>query len=158
MEISGLFCHSDFTWNRFWSFWSTKIYHFDHLSSFEFWIFGNFWHFQVWNVSKNQKFKVFKIVRRQFLTLWNRPKLISRKIIVIGNLLNFHTVEYLQLKFSIMLPRSGVINFTVFRNQNCLHVFECATLTFHSKKEKKMSWHHCIFTITRYIYRKAYLQ
>ena len=27
------------------------------LSSFEFQIFGNFWNFQVWNVSKNQKSK-----------------------------------------------------------------------------------------------------
>ena len=25
VEISGFFCHSDFTWNQFWSFLSTKI-------------------------------------------------------------------------------------------------------------------------------------
>ena len=52
MEITRFFCHSDFTWNQFWSFWSPKNYHCDHLSGSEFWTFGHFWHFQAWNSPK----------------------------------------------------------------------------------------------------------
>ena len=36
----------------FWSFWSPKNCHFDYFSSYEFWIYGNFWHFQVWILPK----------------------------------------------------------------------------------------------------------
>ena len=53
VEVSGFFCHSDFTWNRFWSFWSPKNCHLDHFCSSEFLIFGYFWHFlKVWNSQK----------------------------------------------------------------------------------------------------------
>ena len=80
--------------------------HFDHLSCCEFCILGNFWHFHVWNVSKNQESKLQKLLKRQFLTFWNHPKLISRKIRVAEKLLNFHNVEYPQPKVPIRMPRS----------------------------------------------------
>ena len=35
-----IFCHSDFTWNQFWSFWSPKNCHFNHFSKYEFLFFG----------------------------------------------------------------------------------------------------------------------
>ena len=54
--------------------------------------FDSFWHFQVWNFSKNQYAKPPKWLKWQFLTLWNQLKLIWRKIRVAGKLLNFITV------------------------------------------------------------------
>ena len=41
--------HSDFLWNQFWSYWNHQNCHFHNFSCSEFWIFGNFWHFQVGN-------------------------------------------------------------------------------------------------------------
>ena len=76
VEISGFICHSDLTWNQCWSFWSHKNCHFDHLSSSEVYIFGNFWLFQVWN-SKNQSSKPSKLLKWQILTFWNQPEFIS---------------------------------------------------------------------------------
>ena len=64
---------------------SPKNYHFDHFSSSEFWIFEDFWHFQVWNFSKDQNTTPLKLLKRQFLTSWNQLKLISRKIRVARN-------------------------------------------------------------------------
>ena len=80
VEFSRFLCHSDFTWNQFWSFWSIKNCHFDHLISSEFWTFGDFWQFLVWNFSTNQNSKPSKLLNQQILTFWNPPKLISRKI------------------------------------------------------------------------------
>ena len=57
VEISGFFCYSECMWHQFWSFWSPKNCHFDHMSSSEFSSFGYFWHFQVWNSQKNQNSK-----------------------------------------------------------------------------------------------------
>ena len=59
VEISGFFCHSDFTWNLFWSFWSPKNCHFDHLSMSEFWIFGNFLTFS--SARDFQKIKIWSL-------------------------------------------------------------------------------------------------
>ena len=39
---SEFFCHSDFMWNQFWSFWSPKNCNLDYLICSEFWIFVNF--------------------------------------------------------------------------------------------------------------------
>jgi len=113
----------DFTWNQFWSFWSPKNNHFDHLSSSEFWIFGYFWHLQVCYFQTKTKFKASKIVKWQFLALWNQPKLISRKIRVAGKFVNFNTVEYIQSKFPIRLLQisSKMNNFNgliLSQNQN----------------------------------------
>ena len=65
-ENFRLFYRSDFMSNLCWSFWSPKNCHFDHLSSSEFWIFGNFWHFQVWNFSKNKYSKPSKLLNGSF--------------------------------------------------------------------------------------------
>ena len=46
LENSWFFCQSDFTWNQFWSFWRPINCHFDHLSSYEFWILGIFYMFK----------------------------------------------------------------------------------------------------------------
>ena len=44
VKISGIFCHSeDFTWNQFWSAWSSKNCYFAYLSSSEYWTFGFFY-------------------------------------------------------------------------------------------------------------------
>ena len=61
----------------------------------QLWIlhFGNFWHFQGWNFSKNQNSKPSKLFKGLFLTFRNQPKLILRKIRVSGKLLNFPIVE-----------------------------------------------------------------
>ena len=42
VEISVFFCRSDFTWNQFGSFWSSKNCQFDFMNFTEFWIFGYF--------------------------------------------------------------------------------------------------------------------
>ena len=82
------FWHLYSTWNQFQSFWSPKNCH---LRSSEFWTFGNFWHLQVCNFSKNQNSKPQNCwMKRQFLTSSNHPKLIWRKILVAGKLLYFH--------------------------------------------------------------------
>ena len=52
MEKQVFFFHSDFTWNQFWSFCSSKNCHFYHMMSSEFWIFGCFSRFQVWIFQK----------------------------------------------------------------------------------------------------------
>ena len=103
MEISGFFCHSDFTCNQVWSFWSPKNYHFTHLRSSEFQIFGNFWHFQVWNYYINQNSMPPKLLKQQFLTFWNEQKLISRKIRTAAQLLNFQVCRVLWMKMQIKL-------------------------------------------------------
>ena len=99
MEISGFFCHLDFAWNQFWSFWNPRSCHFDHLSTSEFWILEDFWHFLVWYFSKNQNWKPSKFLKWQFLTFSNQLKLISRTIRLAGKLLNFYTLEHPQSKF-----------------------------------------------------------
>jgi len=57
-----LHCHTDFTWNQFWSFWSPKNCHLDHFSSSEFLIFDNFWLFKC-GIPKKSQLKAFKIHR-----------------------------------------------------------------------------------------------
>ena len=46
VKISGIFYHLEFTWNQYWSFGNPKNCDFNHLSSSELWIFGNYWHFK----------------------------------------------------------------------------------------------------------------
>ena len=55
-------------------------------------IFFENWHFQVCNISKNENLEPSKLLKRQFLTFRNQPKLISRKFRVAEKWLNFHTV------------------------------------------------------------------
>ena len=105
-----IFCHTDFTWNQFWAFWTAKV---AILWPFEkFWIL-DFWHFQVWNISKNQHWKPPKLLKWHFLTFSNQSQLISRKIKVEGKLPNFHNFEYPHPKFPIMLTRS--VDFAVWK-------------------------------------------
>ena len=80
LEYTGFFYLSDFMWNQVWSFWFLKPQncHFEQLSSSEFWFFENWWHHQVCNLSKNKNSKPSKLLKQQFLTSWNQPKLISR--------------------------------------------------------------------------------
>ena len=83
-----------------------KNCHFDHLSTYEVWIFENLWHFQVWNFSKYQYSKPPKLLKWLFLTFQNQSKLISSKIRVPGKSLDSYTVKYPQSKIPIWLPRS----------------------------------------------------
>ena len=106
MDISGLFCHSDFTRNQFWSIWSHQKCHSHHLSSSEWELLT----FSKVNFFQKSKFKASKLLKWQCLTFWNQPKLISHKIRVAGKWLNFLTVEYPKSKFPIRLPRSVLIN------------------------------------------------
>ena len=101
VEISGFFCHSDLTWTWFWSLWSPKKCHVDYLSSSEFWIFGNFWHFQVWIFSKYQNSNPPKWLKWYFLIFWNPTKFMLCKFIVAWKLLNLHIVEYPHSKMKI---------------------------------------------------------
>ena len=59
-----------------------------------FWIliFGQFLIFSNMEFPKNQDSKPPKWIKWQFLTFWNQPKLISRKMTVAGKLPNFHNV------------------------------------------------------------------
>ena len=61
VEISRFFCHLHFTWNQLWSFWSPQNCHFDDISSFEFWLFGNFLTFSYMNFFPKSKLKAYKI-------------------------------------------------------------------------------------------------
>ena len=75
------------------------------------WVAMNFelWQFLTFSSVKffwKSKFNIFKTVKTAFLTFWNQLKLISRKIIMAGKLLNFHCMEYPQSKSPIRLPRS----------------------------------------------------
>ena len=85
MEISGLFYHSDFTRNQFWSFWSHQKWH--------FWPFEQLWNLNFWELLQVKfflkiKFKASKIVKTAVFENWNQPKLISHKIRVAGKWLN----------------------------------------------------------------------
>ena len=123
MEISGFFCHLDFTWNQFWSFWSSKNCCFNHLRSSEFWFFWELLIFPGVKCPKSQNSNSSKLVKPQFLTLWNQPKLISRKIRVAEKLPNFHTLESPQSKFPIRLPRSVLVSiYNLY-----VHRHECTT-------------------------------
>ena len=92
-EISGFFRHSDFTWNQFLVILNTQSCILNHFSSSTFWNFGTFWHFQVWNFSKNQHSKPLRLLKWQFLTIWNQSKLISRKIRWSRNLISLHLFQ-----------------------------------------------------------------
>ena len=102
---------------EFQNFDTTQILreiNFGHLRSSEFWIF---WHFQVWNFSKNQNSMPSKLLVRQFLTYCKQLKLISLKIAA-GKMLIFYSVEYPKLKFAIRLPRSVLfqLKYPVYRH------------------------------------------
>ena len=68
-----IFLHLRFFVKAIWILWSFKNCHFDHFSSTEFWIFGIFLHFQVWNfqIPKNRNSKLPKLLKRQVLNFWN---------------------------------------------------------------------------------------
>ena len=107
----------EINFGHFRQFEAPKTRIFDHLSSSEYCIFGNFSLFQMWNFfpkkkKKNQvsSIKLTELLKIQFLTFWNQPKLISRKTWVPGKLLDFHTVRNPQSKFSIRLYWS-VLNY-----------------------------------------------
>ena len=51
VEISGFFCHSDFTWNQFQGFSKYQNCHFSNCREIEFWFYGKF---QSWKLSKWQ--------------------------------------------------------------------------------------------------------
>ena len=131
VEISGFFCHSD-TWNQIWSFWSHKYCNFDH---FEFWIFENFWHCQVWNFSKNQNSKPPKLLKRLLLTFWNQPKLFLREIRVPGKLPNFHTVEFPSI---VKIP-----NYAAQVCRNSWFVSLIFLSFFNSQDRTQLWWCHC---------------
>ena len=40
VEISGFYCHSDFTWNQFWCFLMFKNCHFCSFRDFKLWVWG----------------------------------------------------------------------------------------------------------------------
>ena len=92
MWISGFFCHSDFTWNQFWSFWSPpKIA----VLTISTGLNLNFWELlTLFSANFFQKSKFKASVEMATLPFWNHLKLISRKIRVARNLLNFYAVEY----------------------------------------------------------------
>ena len=53
LELLNFSAIQIFMWNQSWSFWSLlKNCYFDLLNSSEFYIFGSFLHFQVWNFPK----------------------------------------------------------------------------------------------------------
>ena len=75
VENSGFFCHSDFTWFQFWPFYSLKNSH--------------FLQFLLGKSHQNEKFRVFRNVKIVVFELTDCLKLISRKILVVGN----HNIE-----------------------------------------------------------------
>ena len=74
-------------------------------------LLGTFMRRNFWSVKffQKSKLKASKIVKRLFLTVWNQPKLITRKIRVARKLL-IHTVEYLHFSIPIRLPRSVIVS------------------------------------------------
>ena len=131
-EISWFFYYSDFTWNQFWTFWSAKNYHFNTFGGCEFWYFGIFCHFQIWNFHKNQYSKPPKLFKWQFLTFWNQPKLITRKIWVAENSLisilwNVNFITCKQIKFSVRnaghKPTTTLKKKPFFRDRNFSGLF-----------------------------------
>ena len=115
VEISGFFYHSDLLWNQFWSsFWFLKPKSLPFWPYFQLWIFDIFI-FQLWNFSRNHKSKPSKVLKWQFLTFWNQPKLISRNTRVARKSLNFHIVVSPQSKCSIRLSRSVILCKTILR-------------------------------------------
>ena len=98
VDFSAFLCHSDFTWNQFWSFWPFEL-----LWIFNFW---DFWHFQVLNFSTNKNAKLPKND-----SFW--PCEISQNWFHVKSewqekLLNFHTVL---LKYEIGVRLSISVHF-----------------------------------------------
>ena len=58
------------------------------IRSSEFWNLVNFWHFP-----KTQNSIPQKLLKWHFFTIWNQPKLVSRKTWVTAKSLNFHTMQ-----------------------------------------------------------------
>ena len=69
--------------------WISNLYHF---CSSEFWIFGKCLPFSSVKFPKIIIWSIQKLLEWQFLTSWNQPKLISRKIKVAKKFVNFHIV------------------------------------------------------------------
>ena len=65
-----------------------------------FTFYGNILHFHAWNFSKNQNWKHPRLLKVQFLTFWNQPKLISRKIREAQKLLNFYALWNIYRQYS----------------------------------------------------------
>ena len=104
MEISGFFRHSDFTWNQFWSLWSPKNAILTIRAALNFSFLGIF-QCEIFPKIKIQTQQ--KLLKWQFFNFWNQLQFISGIIIiVVGQLLNFHTLEYPHSKIRIRLPRS----------------------------------------------------
>ena len=81
LEISGICCHSDFTWNQSWRIYSLKICHFNKLRL---------------KFIKYPKLRALQMAKNAFLELPDSPKLISRKIWMLEKSWNFHTVMHLR--------------------------------------------------------------
>jgi len=75
VEISEFYCHSDFTWNQFWSFWSHKnCHHFDHFKKLLILTFLEIFDIFKCEVLKESKFKAYKIVKMAFFDLLKSAK------------------------------------------------------------------------------------
>ena len=89
---TGFFCFSDLTWNWFWYFEAPKI------AILTIWAALNFAFLQIWSFQSLKFFqksnsKPPKLVKWQFLSFWNQPKLIARKIRVMKNCYGISTVK-----------------------------------------------------------------
>ena len=73
---------------NFGHFEATKSCHFDHLSSSKFWIFGNFWDFQVWYF---QKMKIQSLQNFENKSFW--PSEICQNWFHVKSELNFCYLE-----------------------------------------------------------------
>ena len=99
MEISEIFCHSDFTWNQSWES-RVSFCHFNTLRESVLWFLWIFELFEGLNLpNKFTKLTVPKMALLEYLV---SPKWISRKIWVARKLWNFHTVS-LQFTKNIIL-------------------------------------------------------
>ena len=90
VEISGYFCHSDFTWNRFWriqTFWNCRLFTISGALNFVHLV--NFSLLKVQKVTKNQNLEPLNVFQMADFALLHSPKLISRKIWVAEDFLKF---------------------------------------------------------------------
>ena len=96
-------CHSDFTLNQCW-----LISKGQKLPFWKLWILFvlkiHAWKCQKY--SKIQNSELLKWLKWQFLTFWNQPNLISRKIRQIEKVLNFHTVIIWYTQHSLAITGS----------------------------------------------------
>ena len=142
MEISGFFCNLDFTWNQFWSFWSSKNCHFYHFSSSEVSDFGFFTLSNVW-ISQKSKFRASKMATSAVFEPLKFPNSIFQTILNFQHFSSPHFLRQINFCYSKALKNVNLsfdrAQILILKNLPLLNSQICHSL----KIKVSESWKNC---------------